>query len=141
MTNNQAQTILAATKLGDQGGHEEAIDISQLSRDDLGPLKARDPFLYHSIPAVHKAVLTFKEIDLSESASGPSPSIVTRKTRVTTESYTSTLPDGILDDDGELLPEDDEEATFDILDVFPFLGLGLPAELDDNDSNDDELAQ
>ena len=40
------------------------IDLSSLSMDDLRSLESSDPFLFHSIPEVHRARLAFKEVDL-----------------------------------------------------------------------------
>lgn len=135
MSNAQTIQVPVETELGERD-HEVAIDISRLKRDDLGPLKARDPFLYHSIPAVHKAVLTFKDIDLSEDARGPSSAVVTRKSRVTTECHVSLLLEDIFDA-GELFPGDQKEPELE--DLFPFLR--MPPGGGDHNTNDKELAQ
>lgn len=56
---------------------------------DLAALKVGDPFLYHSIPAVKKAELEFREVDVStlhDSSSG-SGCIVKRESKLTTEAH------------------------------------------------------
>ena len=45
----------------------KSIDLRSLtSPEDLTALKKEDPFLYHSIPSVHKATLAFKTVDHSK---------------------------------------------------------------------------
>lgn len=110
MSNQNEMAIYVPTKTmdGKQGG-QELYDVSRLTQDHdaLGALKHQDPFLYHSIPAVHKATLAFKDIDSSE-AMESSPAVVARQSRVTTECHISLLLEDILEDD-ELFQADADE--------------------------------
>ena len=66
------------------------IDLRQLSESDIASLQKQDPFMYHSIPAVYKARLNLERIDHSTvvpSDTSNTSSVVTRKTRISTESY------------------------------------------------------
>lgn len=68
--------------------NDTGIDTKNITTPaDLAALKVGDPFLYHSIPAVKKAELEFKEVDVStlnDSTSGTG-SIVKRQSKLTTE--------------------------------------------------------
>ena len=45
----------------------KSIDLRSLSSpEDLAALKKEDPFMYHSIPSVHKATLAFETVDHSK---------------------------------------------------------------------------
>lgn len=110
---NQSQTIRVPIETGQgEPWSEEVVNVrALLARDgDLGALRARDPFLYHSIPTVHRAALALEEIDPS---SEPIPAAVPRKTRLTTECHVGLLLDGIVDNGEVLLPDgtvfDDDE--------------------------------
>lgn len=113
------------------------IDVSLLSQGDLGALKKQDPFLYHSIPAVHKAFLALKDVELHQ-VTESRPAIVPRKSRVATECHVSLLLEDILDD-GELSQathgEDHELDLSDDVHLDLFLFLGMPP-CDDNDKKD-----
>ena len=50
-----------------------------------------DPFLYHSIPEIHKAELAIKEVDYSQASQ--SASHVSRKARVSYEGHTLLVMD------------------------------------------------
>ena len=40
-----------------------SVDVDSLSEADLASLRKSDPFMYHSIPAVHRATLSIKDVD------------------------------------------------------------------------------
>ena len=44
----------------------QAIDIKDLSEDDLQSLRKEDPFMYYSIPAIRMATIYGKDIDPSD---------------------------------------------------------------------------
>ena len=46
--------------------HTQAIDIKDLSEDDLQSLRKEDPFMYYSIPAIRMATIYGKDIDPSD---------------------------------------------------------------------------
>ena len=60
------------------------IDLKQMSEKDITSLKRDDPFMYHSIPSIYSSTLNLKKRGASEITS-PSSSIVSRKTRLSTE--------------------------------------------------------
>jgi len=49
--------------------------------------------MYHSIPAVHKATITLQEVDNAKTFLSQEISIVTRKSRLSTECHISLLMD------------------------------------------------
>ena len=90
----------------------KTLDESSLkTSSDLEALKARDPFMYYSIPAVKEAVMQGKPLDLEAKALAQGnrggSSTVERRTRVSFESYdieslTGMMAGaGCLEDDGE----------------------------------------
>jgi len=70
--------------------HQE-IDLCGLSESDLQVLRKQDPFMYHSIPSVHKATLSLQAIDNVMTILTQASFIVTRKSRISTESHASLL--------------------------------------------------
>lgn len=107
--------ISVPTKAASNSKHQPPqIDISKLNEDDLKILKTQDPFLYHSIPSVNKAKLTIKPIDhtrVIQDASATtlessSSSMISRKTRVTTECHATLILDDLAMDE-VLLSTDD----------------------------------
>ena len=85
------------------------IDLSQLSENDLSSLQQKDAFMYYSIPSVHKARLYLKDIDHSTLLAPralQASSIVSRKSRVSTECHMDVLLEDLLDlDDEEFMSE------------------------------------
>jgi len=83
-----------------------------LNEDDLKLLKTQDPFLYHSIPSVNKAKLNIKPIDYTrviKDASATtleSSSMISRRTRVSTECHATLILDDLAMDE-VLLSTDD----------------------------------
>lgn len=89
---------------------QEAIDVRNLSQGELGALKKQDPFLYHSIPAAHRAALCLESGDISKAIES-GPAIVYRKSRITTECHHSVLlEEDILGDDAFFEVEGEEYA-------------------------------
>jgi len=102
---------------------QETIDLSHMSDDDIRSLKTQDPFMYHSIPSVHKAMLSLEKVDHSEARTSQSPaspksSIVSRKSRISTECHISVFMDEIMNGNEEEFSSMEDE-----------LELGLPIEL------------
>ncbi len=87
------------------------MDVLRLSEDDLRKLRTQDPFMYHSIPAVHKAAITLQEVDNSKNLVTQGNCIVTRKSRVSTECSLELLMEGFFDD-GEIF--DAESDAFEV---------------------------
>ncbi|KAL7554952.1 hypothetical protein ACHAWF_018532 [Thalassiosira exigua] len=76
-----------------------AKEVKHVNEEDLLLLKAQDPFMYHSIPAVQKATLSFEGVDCKILANSNDPqtnSKVSRKTRLSTESHLCVLIEQIL---------------------------------------------
>ena len=44
----------------------QAIDVKELSEEDLQSLRKEDPFMYYSIPAIRMATIHGKDIDPSD---------------------------------------------------------------------------
>ena len=61
--------------------------------------------MYYSIPGVREATLSLKEVDLSKASE--SAHNVSRKTRVSFESHTTVLLDGLFDDEFDGLEDSD----------------------------------
>lgn len=102
---------------------KKVINIESMSQDDLESMRKRDPFMYHSIPALRMAAVRFEasdprapgvprrrvsdpsrpqEADPQEATRGGEAHKVSRKTRLSFEVH----PDVILKD----LADDDEES-------------------------------
>lgn len=115
-TNHTIQTvpIPAANNIMMKQESQE-VDISHLSEDDLRTLQKEDPFMYHSIPAVHKAKLSLKDVEQSK-ARPISSSIVSRKTRLSTECHVSLILDDLFLDDEEFMQGMDDCEGFDAFD-------------------------
>lgn len=116
----------------EQEPQEVVLDLSALSENDLRTLQTQDPFMYHSIPSVYKAKLSLKDVDhqsicatsaplttqrqeASTSRSGSacsssSNSLVSRKSRVSTECHISLLLEDMLLDDEEFFDGSEEAA-------------------------------
>lgn len=112
--------------------YQGVFNCSRMSQSALGALKQQDPFLYNSIPAVHKAALVFKDVDVFETTDASRPAIVARKSRLTTECHTDLHLEDILDN-GEIFQESDDEDpalvdSSDALDLFILLG-ALPRDI------------
>ena len=84
----------------DKPPQSKETDISKLSEDDLKLLKTNNPFLYNSIPSIHKAKLTNETVDhtkvIRDAVAQPSTAVVSRKSRVSTESAASVMVDEYL---------------------------------------------
>ncbi len=75
------------------------IDASQLSENDLRTLRTHDLFMYHSIPAAHKAALTLQEVNISKTASTQGNCTVIRKSQISTECCMELLMEDFFDDE------------------------------------------
>jgi hypothetical protein len=102
---NQSQTMCVPTATTKP---TTEIDLSHLSENDLSSLQQKDPFMYHSIPSVHKARLYLKDIDHSKLVATRDPqasSIVSRKSQVSTECHLSVLLEDLDLNDEEFMAE------------------------------------
>ncbi|KAL7534786.1 hypothetical protein ACHAWF_004948 [Thalassiosira exigua] len=106
------------------------VDLGTMSEDDLDELARSDPFLYRSIPGVHEAKLSLRDVDHSQVLSprrseeeneGPEPdnskasapacaTKVARRTRFSTECHYTLALEDLLSD----MPAEDE---FDVDDL------------------------
>ena len=73
--------------------------MRRLSENALITLRTKDPFMYHSIPEVHRATFTLQEVEYANTISSQASSIVTRKSRVSTECHPSLLMEEFLHDE------------------------------------------
>jgi hypothetical protein len=79
--------------------HHQEMDMRRLSENALITLRTKDPFMYHSIPEVHRATFTLQEVEYANTISSQASSIVTRKSRVSTECHPSLLMEEFLHDE------------------------------------------
>jgi hypothetical protein len=115
---NETQSIMVPTSMGTKSKGED-IDLSVLDEGDLESLKTKDPFMYHSIPGIHKARLSFGEVDHSrvlDDASREANTKVSRKSRLTTESdgglaLGDLLISGVVDDNDAPVPPEQITAS------------------------------
>ena len=83
--------------------HHQKMDMRRLSENALKTLRTKDPFMYHSIPEVHRATFTLQEVEYAKIISSQASSIVTRKSRVSTECHPSQLMEEFLHNNSILL--------------------------------------
>jgi hypothetical protein len=103
---NQTQSIRVNTKMTPTL-ESENIDLRAMDEGDLQSLQTQDAFMYHSIPGIHKASLSLREVNHTEVldvASREANTIVSRKTRVSTEGDM-----GLAIEDLLLLFDDDDD--------------------------------
>ena len=94
-----------------------------LSSDDMKNIKAKDPFLYFSIPGVRAARMTLaKDVndpEMNALRKYPTTTKITRRSCVSFECHTSVFLDDILkdleDEDAECSLYDDDEIDLDVL--------------------------
>ena len=94
-----------------------------LSSDDMKNIKAKDPFLYFSIPGVRAARMTLsKDVndpEMNALRKHPTTTKITRRSCVSFECHTSVFLDDILkdleDEDAECSLYDDDEIDLDVL--------------------------
>ena len=92
--------------------HHREIDLPRLSENDLGTLRTQDPSMYHSIPAVHRATITLREVDNVNNLVTQGNCVVTRKSR--TEGCMELLMEDFFDD-GEIFDTESDELDFELL--------------------------
>ena len=95
---NSTEPILFLVPTIKEELHQE-MDIHHLSENDLKTLRAKDPFMYHSISEVHKATYTLQEVEYAKTISSQASSIATRKSRVSMEYHLSLLATEFLQDE------------------------------------------
>ena len=91
------------------------INASQLSENDLRTLRMHNLFMYHSIPAVHRATITLQEVKDAQNLVTQGNYVVTRKSRVSTEGCMESLMEEFLQDDGEILDAASDTFEFELL--------------------------
>ena len=94
---NSTESILVLVPTIKQVHHRE-IDTRRLSENDLQTLRMKDPFMYHSIPAVHNAAITLQKVDIANISTQAS-SVVTQKSRISTECHPSLMMERFLQDE------------------------------------------
>jgi hypothetical protein len=75
----------------DDVNQEKQVRLSDMTPKDLDDLKTRDPFMYHSIPAVREASLLHKDVDGSILTSHGASNVVKRQKRITFECHSDKL--------------------------------------------------
>ena len=84
----QTQT---ATKFEEE--FTKTIDLNDIQAPaDLAELRKKDPFMYHSIPAVRANVMQGTEVDVSTLAASAETPVVRRRGRISYESSDCTMP-------------------------------------------------
>lgn len=80
------------TKFEEQNTKSISLNDIQTSAD-LAELKKKDPFMYHSIPAVRTNIMQGKDVDISTlaQASAKTP-VVRRRRRISYESIDGAMP-------------------------------------------------
>ena len=123
MSSHQVPEVLRVPTFKAVAPRAIEIDVSKLDEAELRTLQKNDPFLYHSIPAVHKATLSLDDIEYANIKSQPEDAPkascsakVLRKTRLSTESHMSVLLEDLIYNDELLRAEfqEHEEDTEDL---------------------------
>mmetsp|Transcript_27816 Transcript_27816/g.47282 ORF Transcript_27816/g.47282 Transcript_27816/m.47282 type:complete len:145 (+) Transcript_27816:146-580(+) len=113
---NQPYTVRVPTATTTK--HEARIDLRELSETDLDSLQRNDPFMYNSIPLVYKSNLQLEgtnNAELAEKVNADlAESIVSRKSRLSTESHMSVLIEDFLDMDDDDFKLECEQHGFDL---------------------------
>lgn len=84
-------SIIQVPTFKDDASQERQVRLSDMSPQDLVDLKTRDPFMYHSIPAVREAERLHKDVDASILTSDGASNVVKRQKRISFECYDSKL--------------------------------------------------
>eukprot|EP00970_Alexandrium_tamarense_P010495 scaffold2151_cov178-Alexandrium_tamarense.AAC.12 len=84
------------------------IDVHHLNTNELESIEKEDPFLYHSIPTVHRADPSSSlPLHLLRTSNGNESSVVTRKSCISAERHVSVLFEEIMHG----LKEDDDDSS------------------------------
>ena len=84
------------------------IDVHHLNTHELESIEKEDPFLYHSIPTVHRADTSSSlPLHLLRTSNGNESSVVTRKSCISVERHVSVLFEEIMHG----LKEDDDDSS------------------------------
>eukprot|EP00581_Thalassiosira_minuscula_P028103 CAMPEP_0183752040 /NCGR_PEP_ID=MMETSP0739-20130205/2115_1 /TAXON_ID=385413 /ORGANISM="Thalassiosira miniscula, Strain CCMP1093" /LENGTH=134 /DNA_ID=CAMNT_0025988351 /DNA_START=83 /DNA_END=487 /DNA_ORIENTATION=+ len=114
-----AQTIRAPIATATATEPAAELDLRGLNETDLDLLQQTDPFMYNSIPLIYTSKLFLNDISNASVAQSVergvnlSDSMVTRKSRISTESHMSVLMEDILNMNSNDFNLDDEEYDFD----------------------------
>ena len=82
--------IQVATKFEEES--TKTIDLNDIQAPaDLAELRKKDPFMYHSIPAVRANVMHGTEVNVSTLAASAESPVVQRRKRISYESCDGTL--------------------------------------------------
>ncbi|KAL7505111.1 hypothetical protein ACHAXN_004054 [Cyclotella atomus] len=84
-------SIIHVPTFKDDASQERQGRPSDMSPQDLVDLKTRNPFMYHSIPAVRKAEMLHKDVDASILTSDGASNVVMRQKQISFECYDSKL--------------------------------------------------
>ncbi|KAL3777511.1 hypothetical protein ACHAWO_012787 [Cyclotella atomus] len=84
-------SIIHVPTFKDDASQERQGRPSDMSPQDLVDLKTRNPFMYHSIPAVREAERLHKDVDASILTSDGASNVVMRQKRISFECYDSKL--------------------------------------------------
>ena len=90
-TYDDQMPIKVATKFEEES--TKTIDLNDIQAPaDLAELRKKDPFMYHSIPAVRANVMHGTEVNVSTLAASAESPVVQRRKRISYESCDGTLP-------------------------------------------------
>ena len=89
-TDNDQMPIQVATKFEEES--TKTIDLNDIQAPaDLAELRKKDPFMYHSIPAVRANVMQGTEVDVSTLAASAETPVVRRRRRISYEGIDGTV--------------------------------------------------
>lgn len=66
--NKQSPQASTPVKTNDYSNspYAQGLDITNLSEDDIKSLHSEDPFMFYSIPGIHKAAMLGRQVDFSD---------------------------------------------------------------------------
>ena len=96
---NSTESILFVKVPTIKEEHHQEMDMRRLSKNAMITLRTKDPFMYYSIPEVHRATFTLQEVEYAKTISPQTSPVVTRKTWVSTECHSSLLMEEFLQDE------------------------------------------
>eukprot|EP00985_Skeletonema_marinoi_P003569 scaffold1542_cov143-Skeletonema_marinoi.AAC.18 len=97
-TSTCSHTITISRPTFPEDRPKKSIDTANLNAQDIESLKKSDPFLYYSIPAVHKAAIHNREIDLPALHADSHSSRVERRSRISFECHTDLLMEEFMEE-------------------------------------------
>ncbi|KAK1740299.1 hypothetical protein QTG54_009249 [Skeletonema marinoi] len=97
-TSTCSRTITISRPTFPEDRPKKSIDTANLNTKDIESLKKSDPFLYFSIPAVHKAAIHSRQIDLPALHADSHSCRVERRSRISFECHTDLLMEEFMEE-------------------------------------------